>query len=255
MSQFQNVQRQLASFIRDPQTNAPPAGIEERRLNIYKDLFYKNIEGFIAGGFPVLKSIILDDPNGEDHWQSLVRDFMVKHQCQSPYFLEISQEFLLYLQETRTPTEFDPPYMLELAHYEWVELALDVAEDDFQDVPADPNGDLLENKPVVSPVAWSLAYHYPVHKIGTAYKPTEPPDQPSYLVVYRNRHEKIRFMEANAVTARLIELLNSDDIASGREALLQIAEEIQHPDPEQLLQHGLGLLDELLALNIILGTR
>jgi hypothetical protein len=48
------------------------------------------------------------------------------------------------------------PWLHELAHYEWVELALQIADDDLP--PHDPDGDLLAGKPVPSPLAWALAY-------------------------------------------------------------------------------------------------
>jgi hypothetical protein len=254
MDNFQQVQRQLTSHIRNPDVEAPPSGIEDRRLKIYRDLFYQNIEGFISGAFPVLRSIYAANEQDEQ-WHAMVRDFMVKHQCHTPYFLEISQEFLLYLQETREPTEQDLPFMLELAHYEWVELVLDVSDEDVKQVPADPNGDLLAAIPVVSPLAWSLAYQYPVHQIGKDLQPKQPSEQATYLVVYRNRDDEVKFMETNAVTARLLELLNAENNKSGLEILQQIAEEMQHPQPQQIIDGGVSLMNDLLATNIILGTR
>ena len=74
----------------------------------------------------------------------MVRDFFSQHKSHSPYFLEISQEFLAYLQNERTPQPEDPAGMLELAHYEWVELALTVSEDTIEMENIDPNGDLLQ---------------------------------------------------------------------------------------------------------------
>jgi len=255
MAEFQSIQRQLTEFIRDPDHNPPLEHIESRRLGIYKDLFFKNIEGFIAGAFPILKSIYLDRDDGEDQWTQLVRDFMVSHRCHSPYFLEISEEFLSYLQEERNPQSSDPGFMIELAHYEWVELALDISDEDFNTIPADPNGNLLNDQPVVSPLAWSLAYQYPVHKIGAAYQPSEPPEQPTYLVVHRTRDQQIKFMETNAVTARLLDLLSGDEDFTGEQALAVIAQEMQHPEPQQLIRHGEALLNQLLSAHIILGTR
>ena len=38
---FQQVQRQLADHLRDPKHHAPPEGLEDRRLNIYRQLFFK----------------------------------------------------------------------------------------------------------------------------------------------------------------------------------------------------------------------
>lgn len=243
------VQTRFAAHLRDPDAVPGPEGIEDRRLAIYRDLFYNNIENFVSNSFPVLRSLIEDG-----HWHAMVRDFMVRHRCDSPYFLEISQEFLLYLQQVREPHPQDPPFMLELAHYEWAELGLDVAEAEIDAVPHDADGDLLAAMPVVSPLAWSLAYQYPVHLIGPDYQPEQPGPQPTYLIVYRDRGDVVRFMETNAVTARLLELLQGAQVSSGREALQQLAAEMRHPQPEQLIEFGAGLMRELCAASVLLGT-
>ncbi len=246
---LEQVQQQLTSHIRNPAECAGPEGIEQRRLKIYRELFYNNIEGFVSGAFPVLRKITADDA-----WHAMIRDFMVHHQCHTPYFMEISQEFLLYLQNQREPQPNDPAFMLELAHYEWVELGLDIAEQDLTELHVDPEGDLLQQLPVVSPLAWSLVYQYPVHKIGPSFQPEQPGEQPTYLVVYRNRTDHVGFMEANAVTARLLELLQGAAAQSGEQVLLQIAEEMQHPNPQQIIEAGLEIMNQLCGLDIILGT-
>ena len=69
----------------------------------------------------------------------------------------------------------------------------------------DPDGDLIAGRPVLSPLAWVLAYDYPVHQISPANQPHEPAGQSTFLVVYRNRDDQVGFMEINAVTARLLE--------------------------------------------------
>ena len=136
---FQESQFQFAGHLRDPDHRPAPADVEDRRLAIYRDLIYNNVEGFLASGFPVLKSIV----DGE-RWHGLVRDFFAEYRCQTPYFLEIGQEFLRYLQEVRQPRGWEPPYMLELAHYEWVELALDTATDEVDCATSVPAGPLAE---------------------------------------------------------------------------------------------------------------
>ncbi|MEH6909739.1 MAG: putative DNA-binding domain-containing protein [Oceanicoccus sp.] len=243
------VTRQLTSYIRDPDSTDGPAGIEPRRLNIYRDLFYKNIEGFISGGFPVLRSLFEDDS-----WHSLVRDFMIQHHCHTPYFLEISQEFLLYLQDGYSQRAGDPLFIQELAHYEWVELALDVADEDLAAVPFLADGDLLEGTPLVSSLAWSLAYQYPVHHIGEKFQPQQAPVAPTFLIVYRNRADEVGFMETNSVTARMLEILLQEPSLNGRQVLMQIATELNHTDPDQVVAGGLEILQKLLSLDIILGT-
>jgi len=245
---FQRSQYTLAAHLRNPEKNAPPADLEDRRLGIYRELIYNNLEGFLASGFPILRELIEDT-----HWHDMVRDFLERHQSHSPYFLEITQEFLQYLQEERGEVAGDPAFMLELAHYEWVELALDVSESEWPS-DVDPEGDLLLGRPVVSPLAWNLSYQYPVHRIGPDFQPETPGPEPTFLIVYRDQQDSVQFMAANAVTVRLLQLLSGESPSTGREALSIVAAELQHPDPSALELMGLDLLQTLRAKDILCGT-
>jgi hypothetical protein len=42
------LQRQFTAHIRDPQNAPAPEGIEDRRMAIYRDLVYSNMESFVA---------------------------------------------------------------------------------------------------------------------------------------------------------------------------------------------------------------
>jgi hypothetical protein len=239
----------MARFLRDPAAASPPAGVEHRRLQVYRDLIYNNIEGFVSGAFPVLRSLYADPD-----WHALVRLFIDRHSCRSPYFLEISQEFLRYLMERHEPRSCDPPFLLELAHYEWLELALDVSEEEVPTAGVDPAGDLLQGIPVLSPLVMAAAYDYPVHRIGPGFRPQAPDPQPTFLIVYRDRGDSVRFMEANAATVQLLDLLRENVTASGTAVLQQLATALGLP-PASVLDYGGPLLRQLAAQSIIAGTR
>ncbi len=250
---FRHLQRAFAAHLRDPDRCPAPAGIEPRRLQVYRELIFNNIAGFIHTGFPVSCDLL-----GAARVDRLVRDFIVRHRAESPYFLEIGREFLAYLQNEYQPEAGDPGYLIELAHYEWVELALDIAETELPSEGIDPDGDLLRGRPVVSPLAWNLSYTYPVHRLGPEFQPAAPPAQPTHLVVYRNRLDEVKFLEINAVTARLLQLLRPDTEGmprSGEQALRRIATELQHPEPAAVIAGGSAVLVELRALDVVLGTQ
>ena len=242
---FQRTQFEFAAHIRNPQSNPAPEGIEDRRLEIYRSLFFNNIEAFIANGFPILKSIT--DP---ERWTSMVRDFVHRHQSHSPYFLDIGSEFLHYLESERIAQPQDPLFMLQLAHYEWVELALDVSVVDFPDVRAE--GDLLEDRPAISPLAWVMSYNYPVHLIGPDFQPTEMSADTTHIVIYRDRQMQVGFMEINLPTQQLLALLSQDKL-TGRAALLQLSAELEYSSPDAILQFGGDLLSQLRSKDIICG--
>lgn len=245
---FIQMQYDFAGHIRQPDVVPPPDNVEERRMKIYRDLFYNNVEGFVSGMFPVLRSLYADDD-----WHAMVRDFFIKHRCKTPLFLEIGQEFMAYLNDERELQPCDPPFVKELAHYEWVELAVDISEAELPDA-VDPDGDLLEGHPVQSPLAWSVAYQYPVHCIRPDYRPEQPSEHPVYLLVYRNADFDVKFMEINGVTARLLYLLSEDAELTGLQALQQIAEELQHPQPDVVINGGLETMQHLRDVGVLLGT-
>ena len=113
MSQPDSLKKQLYQFaahIRDPENQPAPDKIEDRRLGIYRNLFFNNVEGFLGNTFPILKSLY-----DEGAWLELARSFYSKHHCQSPYFLEISREFLDYLQSEHQMRDTDPPFLFEPA--------------------------------------------------------------------------------------------------------------------------------------------
>ena len=247
---FKKHQYAFTAHLRDPEQNTMPDGIEDRRMKIYRELLYNNIESFISSGFPIIHSIYSDE-----NWHKMVRDFFAQHQSKTPYFLEISQEFIDYLQNERKSQPEDPAGLTELAHYEWVELALHVSDESIDMQQVDTNGDLLSKIPIFSPVAWPLVYQFPVHTMGSDHLPETAPEQPSYLVVYRNRNDEVKFLEINPVTARLINLLQEKANLTGADAIEHIIEEMQHPNPDVVKQGGLAALEELQQYGIILGTK
>jgi hypothetical protein len=244
-------QHAFAAHLRDPTQVARPEDVEDRRMAIYRDLVFNNVSALLAGNFPVIRRILPDA-----HWDDLIRDFFVRHRAKTPLFLELGQEFLDFLQTARAGDPRDPPFLLELAHYEWVELALQISDVEPERAGIDPTGDLLEARPVVSPLAWNLSYRFPVHRIGPDCRPDAPPDEPTHLVVYRTPDDAIAFLEINAVTQRLLILLDEESSpATGREVLGRIAAEIGHPDPDQVIAFGAGLMEDLRTRGVLLGTR
>ncbi len=247
---FQQQQLRFTAHIRDPEHTPLPDGIPARRMAIYTEIFFNNINDQLSGNFPILRRITSDE-----RWHAIVRDFMIRHRCLTPLFTEVAQEFLEYLQQEREPQAGDWPFMLELAHYEYVELAVAISPADEDLGEYDPNGNLLRGHPLVGPTAWNLSYRWPVHTIGPEHLPQEPPAEPTHLVVYRDRADEVHFLEINAVTQRLLQLLKDDPEQSGLDVLKTIAEELAHPDPDGVVAAGEKLLDELRERNVILGTR
>ncbi len=100
-----------------------------------------------------------------------------------------------------------------------------------------------------------IVYQFPVHNISLDYLPESAAEQPTYLVVFRNRNDEIGFLELNSVAARLLELLQQKSDRTGKELLLLIAAELQHPDPAAVIKGGLEIMQGMHEKDIILGTK
>jgi len=245
----------LAAYIRDPEHVAPPEGIEARRLKVYRDLFFNNVEGLLAGNFPVIRRI-----HGEARWRTLVRAFYRDHGSRTPLFTEIAREFLRWLESGAVADA--PPWLCELAHYEWIELALQISEARDADIAlapqiagVDASQVLLDGSPALSPLAWPLAYAWPVHRIGPDYRPDAPPPQPTLLLVHREAGGKVGFHVLNPLTYRLLQRLDEAPDLSGRVQLEALAAEAQRNDVDAFVAEGAAMLRQWRGKGIILGTR
>jgi hypothetical protein len=249
--EFQKKQLAFAAHIRDPKNVSPPDGVEDRRMAIYRELFFNNISNLLGHTFPVIKKI-----HSKERWQRFIRQFMQKHRAETPYFLQLPEEFVGFLQNEYEPLEDDFQFLLELAHYEYVEVLASVSENenDLGSVAAD--GDMLEGVPIRSNLVWVYAYQFPVHRISPEFLPEQPGEQPTFLAVYRRDDDKVRFLELNSMTAALLEAIaGNDKDASGRELLRDLALAAQFEDVDAFLAFGEEALTEMRSLGIILGAK
>jgi hypothetical protein len=246
---LQQLQAAFAGHIRNPAKTPPPAGIEDRRMQVYRELFFNNISSLLAGNFPVLRRLY-----DTSAWAQLVREFYGEHRAQTPLFPQLPAEFIRYVQEQRQGRVGDPPFLQELAHYEWVELALSLDQTDLTAIDVDRTGSLLEGVPVLSPLAWPLSYKYPVQRISETFRPAEAPVEMTHLLVYRNRTDDVRFMLMNQVSQLLLALLREHPQLTGRQLLVVTAGKIGHPRPAAVIESGGALLYDLLQRDVVLGT-
>lgn len=218
-------------------------------MKVYNELLYNNLEGFLLACFPVLQRIL-----GSRKWAKLVREFFAEHHCHTPFFRQIPDEFVQYLKHERGIRDDDPPFLHDLAHYEWVELILSVSAKEIDLNGVDEAGDLLQGRPVLNPILSLQRYDYPVHRISPKYKPTAAQREETYFAILRNRQDAVKFVLLNAVSMRFLELVQAEPL-SGEQALLQIAGELKHPDPKVVVAGGLEMMHSLRQAEVILGVR
>lgn len=234
----------FAAWLRDPQ-QAPPPPIPTARQPVYPTLFLNNVRSLLGTTFPVLRRVL-----GEEGWSGLVQRFYREHRCATPLFTELAGEFCQWL--AGQPQE--PAFLHELAHYEWVELALalDPGETDPDD--CDPEGDLLEGIPLPSPLAWPLAYRFAVQRISEHHQPQAPGPEPTLLLIRRDAEDVIHFHALDALAHALMQaVLDNPGNLSGNaliDALLA-----GHSDATALRPAAIERLHALRARQAILGSR
>lgn len=198
--EYQNIQRQFANYIRDPATNSVPAGVERRRMDIYKRLFFNNISSFCTKSFKSFRPF-LDDTE----WNSLIRDFMREHSCTSPYFKDIPIAFVDYLSGSKK-TSAQYPFMQEMCHLDAIRMQLRLAPD-----APECKGLEISNETTglrLSPSVRLLSYEWPVHKLTPSNWSGAKPKKPTWLVAFRDRSERVDVLVINAHTFRMLEILN-----------------------------------------------
>ncbi|HLD10235.1 MAG TPA: putative DNA-binding domain-containing protein [Methylophilaceae bacterium] len=247
---FQQYQLQFTKHIRNPKGSPRPPKVPAKRMQVYTEIVFNGLESSVAACFPVAKKVL-----GARTWKKLIRGFFIHHQCHSPLFRQIPEEFLRYLEAAQAdPEQTLPSYLKSLAHYEWIELALAVADVSIDMATVDVEGDLLEGAPVLAPALALLSYDYPVQLISPRFKPKAPLTEPVHLLVFRDAADDVQFIEINQVTARLLTILQTEAV-TGRQALEKIATEMAHPDPQVIVRFGQSILADLKAQGVILGAR
>jgi hypothetical protein len=234
-------QSAMTLHLRDPQGQPAPDGLEPRRLQIYRDLLFNNLRSLLGGSFPVLLQVL-----HADEWDALCRRYFIEHRCASPLFTEVAGEFVRWLQQQPL---LPRPFLAELAHYEWVELALQSSEA----LPLPAGGAAFDpwQAPLArSALAWPLVYAWPVQQIGAGFQPASAPPGPTCLLARRVADGSIVFSQLSPLAGALLAQLEDAVARSGADHLRQLAE-ANGLDVAALEQPGRVLLAQLQATGVI----
>lgn len=189
---FQNVQQDFCQWLRDPPSVLSTAvqGVPVDRMQVYRELLFNNVASFIDMVFPVAKSMLKSTV-----WESLQQEFFARAQCQSPFYLDISKEFLDYQQQAEPAVLADYPWLIELLHVEWMELHVELAEFEQPDsrvlLHADDVLTLAENTDMqLSVPVWILGYRWPVYDWREGQDLADIQENPGFLLVWRDRQDE-----------------------------------------------------------------
>lgn len=255
-AEFQKYQHQFVDYLRNPPKDKVVPEFLPQRSNVYAKLLYSKIKSSLDTCFPISSRLL-----GSIRWKHLIQIFIKDHQCNSPLYREIPDEFISYLM-TEKPLVVLPKFLIELLHFEWMELVLETEKPIKPENTLPSKGDLLTIIPAINSVFHLLYYHYPVQNITATdlhwknwdIRLAPYHEETIILAGLRDSEYNIHFIELNAVTARLIELI-LEGFSTGEQALLELAAELHYGDHEAILPFGIKILQQLEQQQIIVGGR
>jgi len=247
MMAFQDLQRQFLAHLRNPGQQPLPTGFNQQGSALYVDLLYNKFNDSLTTCFPVTYAIL-----GETVWQQLLKDFIAEHRCLSPYYRQIPDEFVHYLQNERQVTD-DLPFLYELAHFEWIELVLSIAETEPIVTETLSDNQLMEAMLVFTPVIKLLHYVWPVQQINQAYQTEEPPSVATHILGFRDAADQVQFIALNPATASLILQLQNGHTAE--QALQELGKDFTPSELSNLMLFGKDILADLYRQGAIIGIQ
>jgi hypothetical protein len=241
------LQREFADHIRNPEQHDAPGTVEDRRMAIYRRLFFNNLSGLFGKNFAAARRLLPDSD-----WNRLIRAFMIEHRATTPLFPQIGREFVRFLADHPEHYADRWPWLAELCHWRFLITSVRNDEAEPNALSADRDGDLMTGRPLLNPTLRLAFYQWPVQQIRVDRVPDRP--VPTLLAAWRLRDDEIGRMQINPVTARLLERLQENAAASGLVVLNELVAELAPPDPDAMLEHGRVLLQSLRGRDVLLGV-
>lgn len=243
MPTLAEVQNQFCANLRDPENSQPLSGVELDRMQVYQELIYNNVEDALSTVFPICQQIV-----GAKRWHKLVRQFFIDYPASKPLYRHISEEFLQFLLSLPIDTQY--PFLQELAHFEWIELALDNDPQSFETLKMKAAPDISNDIIQLSPLAWNLVYQYPVHDIEEDYQPNSVSKSNTFIIAYRNRDDELNFDVTDHFTHLILDACKENNALTSIELLAELAKKHQQ-DEQAVRELGLEVLQNLAEQDII----
>ena len=244
---FQQVQQDFCQWLRQPARDLSTTvqGVAVDRMKVYRELLFNNVQSFIDMVFPVAKSLLQ-----ASQWEALQQDFFARAQCQSPFYMDISKEFLDYLQQTKLPLLAEYPWLIELLHVEWMELHVELAEFRWPDagqllsaesmVQLDENAMLALSIPV-----WVLGYRWPVYQWRVGQDVNHIQESPCFILVWRDVDDdrcQLVLAPAYALVIDAMQQLQCFSMSNIQQHLSVHLEALATEEQQQLIKQVLGFL-------------
>ena len=252
MKAFQHEQRTFVAALRQISTELPQ-GVSARRMQVYQRLAFNNIDSLLSRALPICQQLL----NRTGQWQPLIQQFIQNsEQLHSPYFADLSKALVQLLAEPTAALKALelPAFAAELAHYEWLELAAQLAPQPSHCNPTLEISTLADEQLLQCELTTATSlqigyYHWPVMQISPATSETilaaGAKTEPYIIAVHCSVDGNTHFTALNSLAAALISQLQQQQTLQLHQQLEQLAQSRLDISLHQLLCHAPKLIRQL----------
>ncbi|MBB63861.1 MAG: hypothetical protein CMO81_02235 [Waddliaceae bacterium] len=224
--------------------NIEKVPISEDKAELYRELSCNIVFEALNTAYPIAKRSL-----GHEQWDKLIRRFYAEAPSPSPHLWYMPKALIDYVEKHQIPEKVSAPYLLDLLHFEWLEIEVYMMPD--QAVPLYTKiGDLLENGLVLNREHILSRFTYPVFRKKKDCL-TEAANY--FLITYRHPETlQVHYFEVPPVYVALVELLKQDNY-TGKQVLEFLIEHYKVQSADSFMDSGYQFLKTLMKENLILG--
>lgn len=237
------LQSQLTDYCRREGASLP-RGVDPNRVSVYRRLIFSNISETLRRAYPIAAHLL----EGE-RWDFLVESFFSEHKIASPYLWQMPKEFWHFVDEGGFSEEWDLPYLDDLLHFEWLEIAVHMMADG-ESPPYTDKGDPMRDRLIVNPDHSIDPFRYPVFKGSSEEWAARPGNY--FLLTYREPIDcTVHYIELSPLCTIIFELLRNAPL-SGSDIVEWLV--VRQGQNREAMEQFCGIfLRELLVQKVVLG--
>ncbi|VAW30284.1 hypothetical protein MNBD_BACTEROID07-1579 [hydrothermal vent metagenome] len=213
------IEKDLVHWCKTGEPVAIP-GTRQKGLDQYRRLIRNNIHNAMEQAFPIAYTVLK-----ETQWNTLIDDFHANHPAATPQVWKLPEEFYTFAEANHYDEKFSLPFLNDLLHFEWIEIAVHTMADKTTDAFS-KDGNPLTDKIVVHPEYRMIQLNYPVHLYAAEEALSHKGDY--FLLTFRTRDFDVRFVDLPMLHAYCFEQILSGKTVAG------FLKEIEHSSGQLL---------------------
>ncbi len=222
----------------------PALSISPEKIQIYHELVRNNVEEVLYRAFPLTFHLL-----SHKQWNEMLDLYLAKEAFTVHSVWRMPQTLVRVAIEQNWAERWNIPYLVDLLHFEWIEIEIDMMAD-LKRENFKIEGRILDDPLLLNPESQIIVYSYPVYEKKVL--PREMKEGVYPVLVMRHPDTgDVHFVALSRFFLHVYEMLADH---TGREALIQAAKTFQLNESKALAVGEKFLLD-LMGQQAIYGWR